>query len=50
MLPKSISGKTVMMSSVGLEASKQVKLIVYLKIFTLKLLRTFYQNANTSLK
>ena len=49
MQPKSINGKTLMMSSIALNASKTSKIVslfdLILKIFTLKLLRNSYQNA-----
>ena len=49
MQPKSINGKTLMMSSVGLKASKSSKVVssfyLILKIFTLQSLRKSYQNA-----
>ena len=49
MQPKLINGKTLMMSSVGLKASKTSKIVssfhLILKIFTLQLLRNSYQNA-----
>ena len=49
MPPKSINGKTLMMSSVGLKASKTSKIVslfhLILKIFISQLLRNSYQNA-----
>ena len=48
MQPKLINGKTLMMSSVGLKASKISKILssfhLILKIFTLPLPRNSYQN------
>ena len=48
MQPKSITGKTLTMSSVGLKASKISKIVslfhLILKIFTLQLLKNYYQN------
>ena len=48
MQPKSINGKALMMSSVALNASKTSKILslfhLILKIFTLQLLRSSYQN------
>ena len=49
MQPKSINEKTLMMSSLGLKASKTRKIVslfhLILEIFTLQLLRSYYQNA-----